>query len=420
MKRFLSYTIIIVAASFFTACTAASGPPTGAAQTAASSTYGWHDAAPLGKSQHLARAVCPQVVGKPTCLVLQRYRNGVTPLCSPSSCGWTPSQLQAAYNLTGALGNGSGTIVAVVDAFDEPDAASDLATYRSQFGLGTANFVKLNQSGQQYNYPESCAQASPGWCVEIDLDIEMVSASCPNCTIYLVESDGSISGFEAAEKVAVSLGATIVSNSWICYGSWDCGDSTGFPNAFNASGVEYVAASGDSGFDDLGGPSALSTVTSVGGTQLSANGSTYSETFWGSGGYGCASPDKVGKPGVPKPTWQKDPDCSYRTLVDVVAEAGCSPGVAEYDSNAGGWFGVCGTSVTAPFTAGVVGLAGNASLMDGAKTIWLLKKKQHKRYFHHLSGSDGNCGTYMCGDGRYKKYYSAPGGWGSPNGVKGY
>ncbi|HLX25700.1 MAG TPA: S8 family serine peptidase, partial [Candidatus Cybelea sp.] len=240
----------------------------------------------------------------------------------------------------------------------------------------------------------------------------MVSASCPNCTIYLMEAKGGISDFEAAEKEAVTLGATILSNSWICYGSWDCGDSN-FQNYFNTPGIAYLASSGDAGYEEIGGPSALGTVLAAGGTQLAKSGSGYDETFWSGSGFGCAAP-------VPKPSWQHDPDCGYRTEVDVSSESGCSPGVAVYVSLYGGWNGVCGTSVASPFLAGVVALAGNAAKLNGGKYAWTRTKKQHKKYFNHPTGSDGSCGNYMCGDGRYKKYYSAPGGWGSPHGVRGF
>ena len=89
------------------------------------------------QAEHLARAACPQVVGKPSCFALISEKNGISPLsgCSPSSCGWTPSQLETAYKLTGSLGKGSGQIVAVIEAGDDPDAATTFATYRSQLSL---------------------------------------------------------------------------------------------------------------------------------------------------------------------------------------------------------------------------------------------------------------------------------------------
>jgi len=345
-----------------------------------------------------ARAACPQVIGQPTCLAL--IKNGPQPNCSPSSsCGFTPKDLETRYKLP--ITKGSGQIVAIVDAGDHPDAASDLSKYRTQFGLGTASFFKYNQNGQQSNYP-----SYTGWHLEIDLDIDMVSAACPLCTIYLVEANSaSTSDLDTAEKEAVTLGAHIISNSWICYGSINCVDHS----AFDQPGVEYLAASGDAGYGQNGAPEALGTVVSVGGTQLAKSGSTYTESIWFDGGGGCAT-------GETKPSWQHDPDCSYRTDSDVSSEAGCSPGVAEYDTLSGGWVGVCGTSAASPLNAGIYGLAGNASSQDAAKKFWTLTKTQHKKDLHRVSGG-GNCGSYLCGDGRYKRYYSGPAGWGSPNGI---
>jgi subtilase family serine protease len=394
-------------------------PSTGASQLVNSAVTG----VPQWKAQHLARADCPQVVGRPTCMALRvTEKNGVTPLaCSPTStCGFTPAELEAAYNLTSKLGNGSGSKVALIEAGDLANAASDLSTYRTQYGLGTASFFKYNENGQQSNYPPSCEDY--GWCGETALDIDMVSASCPKCTIYLMEAkDGSsISDFEQAEKEAVTLGATIVSNSWSCPKNWDCGDSN-FGSYFSASGVAYLASNGDDAYNTIGGPSALASVIGVGGTQLEKSGSTYSEVIWPDASAGCASPSIVGSPGVPKPSWQHDPDCAYRTVGDVSSEAGCSPGVAVYVDVYGGWAGYCGTSVSSPFTAGVVGLKGNPGQMHGGKRIWSLTEKQHKAWFHHVtSGDGGSCPNYLCGNGAYKKYYTAPGGWGSPKGIKGY
>ncbi len=272
--------------------------------------------------------MCPQVVGKPSCLALQGLKNGmVPPPCAPStSCGYTAQQLEAAYNLTSKLGNGSGTKVAVIEAGDLSSAATDVATYRTQYGLGTASFFKYNETGQQSNYPPSCGNY--GWCLETALDIDMVSASCPKCTIYLMEAKGGINDFEAAEAEAVTLGATIMSNSWLCPGSSNCGD-TNFPNYFNTPGMAYLASTGDSAYGNIGGPSVLGTVIGAGGTQLHLSGSTYTETIWSDAGAGCGDAAHVGT-SVAKPSWQHDPSCSFRTDGDVSSESGCSPGVAVY------------------------------------------------------------------------------------------
>jgi hypothetical protein len=372
-----------------------------------------HGVAPQWQAQHLARAACPQVVGQPTCLVLQVVKNGISPACSPSKgCGFTATELAAAYGISKDLKKGSGTNVAVIEVGDYANASSDLAEYRSEYGLGTANLTRYNAAGQEYDYPETCQDY--GWCLETALDIDMVSASCPKCGILLMEASSSVSSLEEAESSAVTLGATIVSNSWICYDSWDCGDSS-FPKYFAAKGVAYLASTGDEVYGEPGGPAALASVIAVGGAQLAVIGSKYSETLWSDGGYGCATE-------VPKPSWQHDPDCKYRTVGDLSAEAGCEPGVAEYSSFYGGWTGVCGTSVGTPLTAGVIGLAGNASSWDanGGELFWTETNAQHKKYFMHPAGSVSSCGDYLCGDGRYENYFSGPGGWGSPKGIKGY
>jgi len=87
----------------------------------------------------------------------------VTPNVGPA--GYVPSDLQSAYNLPSAAG--SGQTVAIVDAYDDPRAESDLGVYRSQFRLSpctTANgcFRKVNQSGGT-RYP----RANSGWAQEI-------------------------------------------------------------------------------------------------------------------------------------------------------------------------------------------------------------------------------------------------------------
>lgn len=378
---------------------------------------------PQWLAKHQAKAACPQVVGKPSCQVLL-INKGIQPNCSAASCGFTPSALETAYNLTPDLGNGSGTIVALIEVGSYSNLSSDLATYRSEYGLGSGTLVQYNQNGQEGNYPSSCADY--GWCLETALDVDMVSAACPKCTIYVMEADDTIGGLESAETSAVSLGAKIISNSWSCPENWDCGD-TSFANYFDSSGVTYLASTGDDAYNTIGGPSALTTVIGVGGTQLRHSGSTYTESVWVDASAGCSSPTVVGSPGVAKPSWQADPSCKYRTDGDISAESGCSPGVSEYSGYYGGWVGVCGTSVASPFTAGVIALAGNGGTFQGGGTFWNLKKKLKKADLHDITtGDDGACGnTYLCDAGLKKKHggyetYSGPAGWGTPNGISAY
>jgi hypothetical protein len=333
-----------------------------------------------------ARSACPTArAGEAQCLALIESRSGISPLVA----GWGPLNIQDRYKLPVAT-HGSGQIVAIVAAYDNPNVASDLAAYRSEFGLGTANFAKYNQEGEQGNYPSG----SVGWGVEIDLDVDMVSASCPLCTIYLIEANSN-SGpdLEAAEVEAVKLGAHIVTNGWICYNSDSCVDK----GDFDTKGVEYLAASGDGGQNQGGAPMAFSSVTAVGGTVLTESGSTYSETAWDGSGGGCITT-------VKKPRWQHDTVCKGRATNDASAVAW---DLAEYDSYGySGWFTVGGTSASSPILAGVFGLAENATQQDGGRTFW---QKAHQEDMYDLCDSSCLFETYA---------YQT--GWGSPDGIGGF
>jgi hypothetical protein len=392
----------LIAALAVAACSSSgsSNMPAGGTSGQSALTHG-HGVVPDWLAKGQARPVCPQVTGRPTCLALTEH--GIQPPCVGSACGWAPIDLETRYKLP--ITKGSGQIVAIVDAGDNPDVATSIATYRTQFSLPPANFNKYNQEGQQSNYP-----TYTGWSVEIALDVDMVSAACPLCTIDLVEANSSSSSdLDAAELEAVNLGAHVVSNSWICYGSIGCVDNSDF----DQPGVVYTAGSGDSGYNQNGAPEALDTVVSVGGTQLAKTGTTYSEMIWNGAGGGCAT-------GETKPTWQHDPGCTSRTDADISAEAGCSPGVAVYDQFDGGWGGVCGTSAATPLAAAIFGLAGNASSQNAGQKFWMLSGKQRRHDLHPiLLGNDGQCsGEYLCTAGTHQfKDYSGPGGWGSPKGL---
>ena len=407
MNGTIKLAIPLLAALALPACNAggsASVPGTSGQSAMQTRSHG----VPMWQAKGLAHPACPQVVGKPTCLALIQSKSGI----SPTVAGWAPIDFQTRYNLPSGT-NGSGQIVAIVDAYDNPNVAGDLGVYRTNFGLGTANFTKYNQTGQTKNYPSG----SVGWGVEIDLDVQMVSAACPNCTIYLIEANSSNSSdLDAAEAEAVTLGAHIVSNSFICYDSNSCDNVSDF----DTPGVVYVAGSGDAGYNNNRSPESLASVVSVGGTVLAKSGSTYSETIWNGAGGGCS--DNGGSTtGVAKPSWQHDPGCTDRTDSDVSAVAWQ---VAEYDTYGyGGWFTVGGTSVATPLTAGVFALAGNASSQNAGEKFWKLKKKKRNHELHDISsGNDGSCGgSYLCtaGTGQFGTY-SGPGGWGTPNGIKAY
>ncbi len=386
MKATLRLAVPLFAALAIAACNGGAGNM----PTAGVSPVG---SAPQSKIGQDYRQMCPDMgphFGQ--CMVLWQ-KNAI----SPAVNGWAPLDFQTRYKLP--ISKGTGQVVAIVDAFDNPNVASDLAVYRSNFGLGTANFFKYNQTGQQSNYPPG----NTGWGVEIDLDVQMVSAVCPKCTIYLIEAtSNSTSDLETAEREAVTLGAHVVSNSWGCPGSNDCDD----PSAFSAPHTVYLASAGDGGYGTQA-PAALANVVSVGGTQFLKPSGVITETTWHSSGSGCAT-------GITKPSWQHDSGCSSRTMNDVSAIA---QSVAIYDTYGNsGWGEVAGTSVSSPMVGGIFGLAGNANTLTAGKKFWTLSKKKRKRSLWDITtGNDGSCGgSYLC---TAMKGYDGPTGWGSPKGI---
>ena len=378
----------------------------------AGSGLGYSRIMPEWQAKGLAHPACGSPrFGEPTCLALNidkktaPLNHAGQPMAKQNVSGLWPIDLQTRYNLPSGS-NGSGQIVAIVDAYDNPNVASDLATYRSNFGLGTANFTKYNQNGQTSNYP----QGSTGWGVEIDLDVDMVSAACPKCTIYLIEANGAdTADLETAEAEAVTLGAHIISNSWICYGSVNCVSSS----YFDTPGVVYMAASGDAGYNENGAPEALASVVSVGGTNLSKSGSTYTEVAWN--GEARVARRALRSPrGSTTPAAAIAPTATSRRNPDA---ARAWPSTTTY--GAGGWITECGTSAASPVIAAVYGLAGNASSQNAAQNLWKLKKKKYKKELHDItSGSNGSCGgSYLC---TAIKGYDGPTGWGTPNGIKAF
>jgi subtilase family serine protease len=336
--------------------------------------------------------------------------DAVNPALTPS--GFGPSDLVSAYNLP--AGGGAGQTVAIVDAYNDPDAESDLATYRTQFGLAactTANgcFKKVNQTGGT-TYPPTDA----GWSGEIALDVEMVSAAAPAAHILLVEaSSANLDDLGTAVNEAVALGAKYVSNSY--GGPEDSTDLSSDTFYYNHPGVVVTVSSGDAGYG-AEYPASSRYVTAVGGTNLSRSATTrgWSESVWGSGnnaqggaGSGCSAYDA-------KPTWQKDTGCTKRTVADVSAVADPNTGVAVYDTFSGGWNVYGGTSVSSPLIAAVYADAGTPAA--GSYPSSYPYAAPAGALNDVTSGQNGFCSStpYLC-EGLVG--YDGPTGLGTPNGV---
>ncbi|MQS14842.1 peptidase S8 [Streptomyces kaniharaensis] len=318
--------------------------------------------------------------------------------------GYGAADLRSAYSLP--ANGGAGVTVAIVDAYDDPNAEGDLAVYRAQYGLPactTANgcFKKVDENGGT-KYP----RADRGWAGEIALDLDMVSAIAPNAKIVLVEaSRATTADLGTAVNTAVRLGAKVVSNSY--GGSESSNDPTYDKQYFNHPGVAITVSSGDSGYGAQY-PAASRYVTSVGGTTLKKAGNTrgWSESVWNGAGSGCSAYDA-------KPSWQKDTGCAKRTIADVSAVADPATGVSVYLTYGGnGWVVYGGTSVAAPVIAGVYADAGAPS----AGSYPAAFPYAHTGSLNDVtSGSNGSCSTsYLCTG---TTGYDGPTGLGSPRGT---
>lgn len=341
-----------------------------------------------------------------------------TPRATSAPTGFGPAQFHGAYSLPTTA-----TVpqtIAIVDAYDDPTIASDLNYYSSYYGLPQCNstnpcFQKLNQSGQPGPYPSK----NSGWALEIALDVETAHEICQNCKIVLVEANSSSLGnLEAAVNTAARLGANEISNSY--GGSEFSGETT--DTAYNHPGIAVTVSSGDNGYGSFGFPAASPYVVAVGGTTLNLlAGNTYaSETVWNGTGSGCSLYLSAQSWQTSDSNWSKLPgSCgSTRGVADVAADADPNTGAAVYDTTRyqgqSGWFQVGGTSLSSPLIAGVYALAGNASPAAYPAAL----PYANRAFLNDVtSGSNGNCGTFMCNG---VTGYDGPTGVGTPKTAAGF
>jgi subtilisin family serine protease len=343
----------------------------------------------------------------------------LAPDITPGPVGYGPKQIRKAYKLRGKVAHGR--TVAIVDAYDDPNAEADLAVYRKAYGLPSCTtdndcFSKVNQNGGTATLPA----ADYGWAEEISLDLDAVSATCPTCHILLVEANNpGIKALMTAVDTAVRLGAVAVSASW---GGDEDESILRADKHLHHPGVPITAAAGDLGFGAQWSASSRY-VTAVGGTTLrhADNARGWSERAWSGTGSGCSRFE-------PKPAWQHDRGCAKRTMVDVAAVANPATGLGVYDTynscgssslcdrlialglaqGLDGWAKIGGTSLAAPIVASVYALSGKHH-----KAHWAYRHRG--RLFDVRSGSNGSCKTaYLC---TARDGYDGPTGLGTPHGL---
>ncbi len=348
-------------------------------------------------------------------LVLRRTPNsrGNTPV------GLTPAQITTAYRIpTG----GSGAI-AVVDAFDDPNALHDFNVFSSTFGLPTeSSGVATSSSNQVFQVVwASGSQPAPdgGWAQEISIDTQWAHAVAPGAKIYLVEAASASSDdlfaavalaktLPGVRQISMSFGRTEAACSFVHYD----GDLV-------QSGVTFFAAAGDT-VAQRDYPAESSNVVCVGGTtlQVASNGQWLGESVWNAHdkqGDGTGSgPSRY----EPRPRFQDRVASlvgAYRGACDIAADADPLTGVPVYDSFAYGgyvdWITVGGTSVSCPIVAAIANVSGVAHTSS---------QDQNSTLYAGIGGP--NFHDITTGDAQFKALpgWDFPTGVGTPNGIRGF
>ena len=360
-----------------------------------------------------AVAACPPAPsGIASCRT--QYRSDITPDMDPNPGtipGYHPSDLQAAYGLTGASASAGSnqTVAAIVAYSSKADAFEhDLNIYRSAFGLGSCT----DENGCLQFVTSRPNRAGPGgstqsWQVEAILDAEMISAICPNCNIMIVSAGSSnIPDLGAAVQTAVKHGATVIANS---FSAQEGTDDAPYANDWNTPGIPEIAGAGDSGYGP-GFPATASTVIAVGGTSMIDFHGTWLSKAWAGTGSGCSV-------FVKKPRWQHDDGCKNRAVNDLAVVADPATGVAGYISLVGGWTVFGGTSVSAQIVAGMYALAGNGSSIDDASNLYA----NASAFAPVIASPNGSCSiAYLCDDPGVGAGYTGPSGLGTPVGLTGF
>jgi subtilase family serine protease len=288
-----------------------------------------------------------QPIGREAQTMYRVKSAGINPnALGPYTPYFTPADIKTAYSLP--VGGGSGTI-AIIDAYDAPRIAADLATFSSQWGLPTANLEVHKMS--------SLIRANSGWALEASLDVEWAHAIAPNAKILLVEAkSASITDLLSAVNYARNrVDVVAISMSW---GANEFSGQTAYDSYFTSTyGASFFASSGDAG-GVVSWPSSSVNVVSVGGTTLTQTSTGYTETAWSGSGGGVSKQE-------PKPNYQISLSYSKRATPDVAYNADPATGFLVYDTygygGSSGWFAVGGTSAGAPQWAAIYALGFSAT-----------------------------------------------------------
>jgi subtilase family serine protease len=371
-----------------------------------------------------------------------------------TSVVYTPAQIRLAYGLgafpaatTANKGSyqGSGQMIAIINAYHNASAGTNLNAFATKFGLPTctllgsaykagatlAAMVPAPKAGDSCTFQTVYVNAAgavvstapatnASWATEINLDVQWAHAIAPNAKIVLIEAASATgTAMAAAMQLASKLGASAISMS---YGSTEYAQVTTLDPVLTGTAT-WVAASGDSGVE-VEWPAASPAALAVGGTLLS-NVSPRAEAAWSGSGGGLSVYEKmpsfqssVTVPGNPANT-TANASKMRRGVPDVAYNASPSSGFYLYQS--GSWYSVGGTSAGTPQWAAMVALANAVRSLNG-KTAFsgtgfqqavygaAAASTYRSNYLDITSGSNGTCTTCKTLTG-----YDLVTGLGTPN-----
>lgn len=373
---------------------------------------------------------------------------------------FTPAQIRAAYQLpplpaantklttVQAASLGAGQTIYLIDAYDDPTAATDLATFSAKFGLpgcatasiapGTSLPLPAASSAAGCTFAVAYVGANgqlqtaapsyeAGWATEIALDVQWAHATAPLARIVLLETQSAaVSQLSAAIQLANRMGPGIVSMSFgASEGSW----VASYDAIFAGAGNGYVASTGDWG-TGVCWPSVSPSVLAVGGTTLSYSGTgSRSETAWSNTGGGLsafvAEPSYQGVVVVPGDSKIASSPHAMRGVADVSFNADPNTGqylvVTSPGAKTANWYSAGGTSIGSPQWAGLLAVANAQRALQGKAPVNLLQIPLYERvatvkglyagaFLDVTVGADGSCATCRAGVG-----YDLPTGLGTPN-----
>ena len=421
----------------------------------------------LDTAQLTAQLIEQQARGAPTAIAQSGVPAAVMTV-------YTPAQIRSAYELptlpaassplTAAqqASLGSGQTIYLIDAFDNPNASSDLATFSRVFGLPactttlvsedtklplgapepaacTFSVVYVNENG----LPGSRAPAyDASWATEIAIDVQWAHATAPLARIVLLEAQGaSVAQLAQAIELATRMGPGIVSMSFgAAEGAWASRHEGIFASSVNS----FVASTGDSG-SGVCWPSTSANVLAVGGTTLSFSGAgTRKEVAWSRTGGGLSSfqaqPEYqrfVAVPGLPsapryprvaagpEDDWGRGHARLMRAVADVSFNADPFSGqflaMTTPGEPAPKWYSAGGTSLGVPQWAGLLAISNAQRAQAGLAPLGLAQVRLYENiapvkgwyagaFLDITAGADGSCASCRAGPG-----YDLPTGLGTPN-----